>query len=353
MLKITCMKKIFFLSAAVITLSVFFMCSSCKKTTHTPNPTPGNYRMMSYDKISKDNTVDEKYTFTYDANNRVSVIIYSTNDATSFVVGERILFKYVGDSIYKTIYNIKTNKLLESDTFIQNTSGQIIAAYNPGSTYAFQYYGNLMARDTIVYRDSGTTIMAVKTYTSDNADLLANYFDGNLYATFADTGFKASAVVNDTDFSTPFTATWVAGTNQLITPTITFPHTGIASYRDVLTGYDMGGPVSLSAQDGNGVSTRATCVFADDLWASELYLVWPDKTNRTGDYFQLGSFTTYGVNIFPNAHLLRSILNPGKNAYFTYDIDADSKITQTTAVFRDSLTHVKSTVIYRIQYQTY
>jgi hypothetical protein len=329
------MKKILLLSIAAFTLCVISLFPSCKKTQHNPT--------------------DDKYTFTYDGNGRVSEIVFATNSPGAPIVAENMYFTYAGDSIYKTIYETRTNKVLERDTFIINTSNQVISAYNPGSIFNYTYFGNLLAKETNIYRDSGTSITYRKTYTSDNADLLNRYFDGTLTANFSDTGYKSTAVVVDTDFSRPFSATWVEGTNVLIAPSLTITHTGISSFQDVITGYNMGGPILLTATDSHGVSLRGrtAIVVPGDLWAQESFFVWPDLANRTGDYLQLASYTTYGIDIYANAHLVKFITNPGNNTYITYDIDGNSKITQTTAIIRDSLTHNATTVVYRVQYATF
>jgi hypothetical protein len=346
------MKKISLFYIAAVTLIFIVMVSACKKTQHAPNPTPANYRIMSYDKITN-YTKDDKYTFTFDANGRVSLIAFSSNDASDTVQFQNIAFTYAGDSIYKTIYNVVNNKVIERDTFIVNTANQITTVYNPFSVFNFSYYGNLLAKEFDTYRDSGTLISLTKTYTSDNADIYQRFFDGTLNATFADTGFKSLAYINDTDFSTPFSAIWVAGTNVLLTPSMTIEHDGVSSLKDAITGYSGGGPVVLTGLDGNGVHTRAAATVPGDLWATESFFVWPELANRTGDYMGLASLTTYGINIYPNAHLVKFITNPGNNTYITYDIDADSKITQATAVIRDSLTHQATTVVYRMQYITF
>lgn len=331
------MRYNFLLPVALFALICLLVSSSCKKTTHPTLPTPANYRLLSYNKVSNyAYPVTENYSFSYDANNRVSTILYATNDTSGGVVGKRMVFTYYNDSIIKTITNVKTKKLLEIDTFVTNAQGQITSVFMPGISYTYQYYGKLISSSTVTYLDTnklykdGTTVSAVTTYTSDNSDLLTHDYNDNLTATF-------------TNLIPPLVVTW--NVDYGITSVV---H-GTGSSTDVLNGYDRI-PLTVVAKDVNGISD--TGQFPGLIWNKESYYVYPDKTNGIGDYLGLNSFTVYGFNFYQNAHLIKQIVSSGYNRNLSYTIDNESKVTQTVLTVIDSIgfTH---TEIYNIQYETY
>ena len=82
------------------------------------------------------------------------------------------------------------------------------------------------------------------------------------------------------------------------------------------------------------------------------FTFYTDKFNRTGDYLQLNSFLTYGFNFYQNSNLIRTIANVYDTTKLDYVIDADSKITRTTAVTNDTGIY-KTTEVYDLQYETY
>ena len=82
------------------------------------------------------------------------------------------------------------------------------------------------------------------------------------------------------------------------------------------------------------------------------YTFYTDQFNRTGDYLQLNSCLTYGFNFYQNNNLVRSIGYVYDTTKLTYVIDADNKITQTTAITTDT-GYRKTTEVYDIQYETY
>lgn len=86
--------------------------------------------------------------------------------------------------------------------------------------------------------------------------------------------------------------------------------------------------------------------------ATEEYTYYTDLPNRTGDYFQLENISRYGFNFMQNSNLIYTLKTPSSTSTFTYVIDADSKITKTTAKIVDtSKSYVIS--VYDLQYEVY
>jgi hypothetical protein len=77
-----------------------------------------------------------------------------------------------------------------------------------------------------------------------------------------------------------------------------------------------------------------------------------DYVNRIGDYYQLMSFTQYGVGIYQYAKLLRSVTQPTQSTNIVYNIDAYSNITQSTVSIISS-TGIDTTTVYNLQYENY
>lgn len=334
MFKRSSMKKIFSLFFVTVTISSLLLYPSCKKTQHPTKPTPGNYRILSISKRTDSAAKIETYTFSYDASNRLSQVIYTTNDSAtvksgSTSVGTRAVFTYSNDSIYKITTKLRTGAVIDTNIYIKNNAGQIITAYLPGQVIQFEYYGKLLSRRTDKYFHNATSISAIKNYTSNNADFLAWSFDGNLTANFP----NADIV--------PFTVNWV-------TALATTTHTA-TTYTDVFTGYNKL-PITMNFVDAFGHTD--TVSFPGGIRSTESYGVFPDKFNRPGDYLYIESFIMYGVDIYQQAHLTKSVTNTGATTNVTYEIDADSKITTTNAHTIDSLNH---NIIsnYRFQYETY
>ena len=82
------------------------------------------------------------------------------------------------------------------------------------------------------------------------------------------------------------------------------------------------------------------------------YKFYETLLDRTGDYLQLGSFIFCGMNLFQNADLIRSSVSSGYTNEYSYIIDANSKITQTTAVITDSVGNVYN-YTYNLAYESY
>ena len=120
------------------------------------------------------------------------------------------------------------------------------------------------------------------------------------------------------------------------------------------------GPVLSQLVNGSGEATVYTfsegdffkCSSAISFDSSETFVYYKTLNNRAGEYLQLHSFINYGQNIYQYAHLMREITSSGYTTEITYDIDADSKITQTNAVVTDSVGNVYN-YTYNIAYETH
>ena len=354
------MKKIFLINLAVIMVISSVLYTSCKKPFHPAHPTPVNNRLLSYTKFSTTTipgirAVNETFTFYYDAQKRVSQILYSSNDSLRLSDGTQelsITFTYSNNTIYKTTTKVYTATVIERDTFtLDLLSGLITDALTPGAINHFEYFGKLISSTIKKSYDSGTIIYAGLTYTSDNGDLLNSAYNGNLNATFPDSGLldMGGGLLQHASLNPPLTVTW---TDYGSTPVNTI-HAGVPGRSDVLTNYTSGDPVSIKAVDNFGVIAYDTCFWPGGMWPRESFFVYPDLLDRTGDYLQIESYTMYGYNIYQNQHLVRKIIEQnGPTTEITYTIDADSKITQTYVKKTDALYNVYTTV-YKFQYATY
>lgn len=358
------MKKVLLCAAAVFA-AIAFLLPSCKKVSHSTNPTPDNYRLWSYSKVTTKTIIapptitpvtTDNYRFEYDGNNRVSIIYFTSNDSNKLKIGLgnlSIKFTYVSpDTIYKTSTDVNTSNVMERDTFIQNSQGQIVDAYFPNEVHHFLYYGKLLANETVIYRDTSTAVSAHLTYTSNNGDFLNRNFDGNLTVTFPDSGIRASYIpgdpYRDTTLTFPVDVTWTIFSPDGSVVPVTHP--GV-TYTDALSGY-FSNYITVDAVDVNGVRPR-TGYFPAGYPATQFYQIYDQLANRTGDYLQLNSFTIYGVNIYQNVHLLYKISSVYNTTTVDYTIDADSKITNSNVVIKDSV--LKNTVneAYKLQYETF
>lgn len=350
------MRKFYSILTAAVMVFSGVMYTSCKRKIHPTHPTPDNNRLLSYSKFSTSSIpgyvpVTETFTFYYDDNKRVTTIVYSSNDQVRINNGTaqmNIDFTYSNDTIYKTYTAIRIANVVERDTFVTNSSGQIVQAYFPGEAHTFEYFGKLIARDSKTVSDSGTYISGGSTYTSDNGDLLNHVYDGALHAQFPDMGINSITYLHES-LVTPLTVTW---TDFGTSPATIVTHTG-TGYTDDYTGYSSGGQVMVQAIDGNGVIAYDTLFWPGGIWPREQLFVYPDLYDRPGDYMQIESFTTYGVNIYQNAHLIKYIYEQdGPKTEVLYTIDADSKVTQTYVTKTVSETEVYTTT-YKLQYQVF
>lgn len=341
------MRKKYLLHLAATTLIISAIGTSCKKPVHSYNPTPNNVRLQSYTKITSiqlsssnlpPSTINENYRFYYDAGNRLNRIIFTSND--SFNIHKSIDFTYSHDTVFKTTVNVLTKDTTEIDTLVYNSQGQLTSAFTPALTSEYQYFGKLLATFTKTARnDSGTSISAASTYTSDNGDFLAHLYDGNLKVTLP-SGRKA-----------PFRIHWfpyLTTINNIVfysgTPV---PH-HTTGYTDVYTNYNES-PVYFTSEDTTGA--KDSLLYPGSLWRKETYHFYTEQANRPGDYLQLQSFTMYGYNVYQNSHLVESISSQNRHANISYKFDAYNNITQTSVVVVDSVLN-KYTYTYDLQYET-
>jgi hypothetical protein len=324
------MRYVKLLSAAVL-VAGFYLLPSCNKVINPRNPLPEKYKIQSYTKIStlSGATINENYSFFYNSDNRVSNILFTSNDSNNFDKSAR--FEYSNDTIYKTVTRVKTSLVVERDTFIQNSLGQITTAYFPQYYRTFEYFGKLLVRVNETFYNVGyssnTQFKSTVVYTSNNSDFLRN--DGNLS-------------INYPYFSSPIS---VAYTNFNPKAPILVTADGVGN--DLrLNDYIKGGIYITSVDDFGNVDT-ATYPGLD---YKQTFGVFPDQINRMGDYMQLGSFTTYGVNLYQNTHLVKSIYTAVDSSDITYVIDGDSKITQTHIATKDHSGIIRNTAVYKMQY---
>ena len=342
------MRKINLLHRVAIILFCSLIAIGCKKPVHSSNPTPNNSRLLSFTKITTialsssnlpPSTINENYRLYYDNSNRLINITFTSND--SFTIHKSIDFIYSNDTVFKRITNLLNNTIVERDTFIYNSTGQLVTAYTPLLITQFQYYGSLLSTLTVSgVNDSGTTISAVSNYTSDDADFLAHTYDGNLTAKL-----PANRLAPFRTKWYPYAATIL---NQVYFSPAYVPH-HIVGYTDVLTNYNEA-PVLFTSVDTNAVTD--TCYFPGALFRKESYHFYTEMANRVGDYMQLQSLIMYGYNIYQNKHLVESISSTGRHANISYDIDAYNTITQTKVTVVDSVLD-KYYYNYSMQYETY
>lgn len=345
-------KALVLISSAIFLTLCLWGVSSCRKKIIRPTyATPSNVRIASYNEIytvirpGALETITDNYRFVYNGDNRVSQIFYTTNDSDG--ADKNIVFNYVNDTIFKIIRSLKTTNVIERDTFIRNSSWQIIAAYFPNLHYKFSYFGKLLARETIEVSDSGSSLSTSSIYTADNVDFLRRTYDGVLSLKLPDSGYVANPIYHDTAFKPPIEVTWTTLGTTVSTVTRT-----INSYTDKLENYTSGAPVLVQAKDANGVRPHGNLYWPGGMYPIQNYDIHYDLANRPGDYLHIQSFTTYGINIYQNQHLVWKIRNSNDSTEANYVIDADSKITQTNVTITLPK-NLKLSRQFNIQYETF
>ena len=360
------MKKLFSLFVCVLLIACVFMAPSCKKIYHETLPTPTNIRLMGFTKITTRNiiapptaypVVTETYSFTYDNSNRLSMVLYATNDSSQKSAGllnERMTYTYTGSNVYRTVTNFESSSVVEQDTFYLNGYNQLLSSSFPFEAHSYTYQGQLVASQTDVYRDSGTSISATSYFTSDNHDLLHQLFNGTLVAYFPDSGIRPDISPafpgRDSILSYPLSVTWTATVVTLkgIDSTYVFQSTN-SNDGAVLNGYSEN-LEEVSAVDANGIYVRPV-YFPAGLNSSKFFQIYDYLYNRIGDYLQLEAFKTYGVNIYQNEHLIKQMSTPFDTTFVSYDIDAQSKVTDTHVLLKDKLGN-STTIEYKLVYNT-
>jgi hypothetical protein len=362
------MKKLLSFPVAAM-LACLFISPSCRKTEHATNPTPSNVRLLGYTEIITQTIVapirltpviTETYSFAYNSDNRLSLVLFATNDSNQKRLGLldlRAVYTYTGGSISRAVTNLKSTSIVETDIFNQNAFGQLTSAYFPWDSHLYTYQGKLLASQKDIYADTGTTITAYTTFTSDNHDLLNQFFNGTLTANFSDTGLRpvlpVGATVRDSVMTLPITVTWTTYSPTGGTPAVTTHQissfTSSGQLTDNLTGYSQQ-MVRLDAVDPYGIYTRPV-YFPAGLNPRRYFQYYNLLDNRMGDYLQLESFKIYGMNLYDNQHLIKQISTDYDTTFISYDIDGQSKITQTHVLKKDKLGN-RVQMEYKLQYDT-
>lgn len=358
------MKKSLLLSAAAV-IAGMFVYTSCKKVTHPTNPTPADYRLMSYTKTTSKNIimppaiyplVTENYRFEYQGN-VLNAIFFTSNDPAKVAAGiahTKAIFVRRNDTIFKIFTDLNVGTEKERDTFLVNPQGQIIKALFPKEVHEYTYFGKLISNEKVVYRDSGTAITAYLTYTADEGDFFNRLWDGVLTATFPDSGIVAyngtpPYLFHDTTLTTPLKVTWGTIAPNLTVGTV--EHPAVNAFTDQISGFHMY-DITVNAVDAQGVYVR-TGHFPAGYAAKQFYEYYDEMDNRPGDYMQIESYTIYGQNIYQNSHLFSSTSSPYNTTRVLYDIDADSKVTRINATTKDSVLKNTVNVQYALQWEKF
>ncbi|MCD6013567.1 MAG: hypothetical protein K0Q79_3429 [Flavipsychrobacter sp.] len=359
------MKRFLLLSVAVVMAGFLAMQTSCRKSkSHPTKPTPDDYRIMSYTKVKTANIlipltvtpiISENYRFEYSGNN-LSAIFFTSNEQAKVVAGmahTKAVFIRIADTIFKTFTDLNTGSVKERDTFLVNPAGQIIHAYFPTEVRHFTYFGKLIATEQVIYRDTGTELILNLTYTADQGDHYQRLWNETVTVRLPDSGIAPPLTTpylwHDTDLTTPIDITWTTF-NPLGTPT-TVLHANVPGKSDQLSGSNLMFGAVVTGVDKNGVRFR-TEVLPPGYTAKEFYEYYDEQANRPGDYKQIESFTTYGINIYQNTHLFWKASSIHNTTKVTYDIDADSKVTRANVTTKDSLTKNIYNSQYAIQWET-
>ncbi len=136
-------------SSAAAALAAAVLMVSCAKN-HTANPTPSNYRMHSVELVQQTNAgrvYNKLYTFAYDSVNRLSSMVYSSNDTS--IPNMVVYYNYAaGSKVYKTYYQLNDTFLLRTDSLLLNANGQVAREWTPTQQNTFQYYGPTLSQFT-------------------------------------------------------------------------------------------------------------------------------------------------------------------------------------------------------------
>ena len=144
------MKKISLIVVLILISAYLSVFVSCTKN-HVAAPTPPNYRLHSVEVISTINggkLKNENYTFSYDTKNRVIKYVYSSNDTSYPNIDVFYTYIDTASKIFKKYYKLNDTTLIRLDSFLYNTSAQIVAEWTPLSRNQFQYNGKLLVQLT-------------------------------------------------------------------------------------------------------------------------------------------------------------------------------------------------------------
>ena len=219
------------------------------------------------------------------------------------------------------------------------------------STYTLSAASNSTENDNYAFSYDSLNRVSYVTFTTNNP------FKSNKDITFiysADTIYKITtsvtpsiAIEKDTFIVnslgqlaiafTPNTSTTFQYYENLLTKVIT---TNESLQTSVTTTY-----TSVVGDFINGISTAGST-------ANQSFVYYTEYTSRIADYYQLQSFTMYGINIYQYNHLVRSVTQGTQVMTFTYNIDAYSNVTSERAETK-STTGNDTTTVYSFQYENY
>lgn len=227
------------------------------------------------------------------------------------------------------LHDYPNNIRLRNFTKITTFTGNPVLLYE---TYAFGYDGfNRVIKITHTKNDGSSNLVSDLTYRNDSV-------------------YDVTTLVNTTTLWE--IDTFIADKKGLITITYepgnvtTYDYSGILLTRKKMSAGDEKTYTSYNSNLLKGTSNAGT---ANDV----SYTYYTDKFNRIGDYLQINGFQKYGFNFYQNDNLVWKILTSSTTIDLQYEIDADNKITKTTATTMTPAGGVLKTEVYDLQYETY
>jgi len=229
-----------------------------------------------------------------------------------------------------TAFQPTTNYRLESIQLLSSVNGSLPTR----ELYNFYYDNSNRVSHYIYSIDINPTqdVSVFYTYSPESNKIYKNYYS------LTDTLLERSD-----SFATNFNGQII----EAWTPTNHFQYlyNGRQMYEMVSIPY---GNTMFSTTNDNFFRSVSTISYDSNM----TYKFYETLLDRTGDYLQLGSFIFCGMNLFQNADLIRSSVSSGYTNEYSYIIDANSKITQTTAVITDSVGNVYN-YTYNLAYESY
>ncbi len=229
------------LRLAPIFILSFFIFFSCNKKNDL-NPYPDNNRLLNFTKTITTTPplggtpviTNENYRFVYDGNNRVSQIVFTSNDPLR---SNTISYmKYAHDTIYDAIKLVNGN-LVELDTLITDTKGNINITHIAGIETNYQFYGKLLSRIDYfngVHEEftsyNGNFIKAISslgdaynsnyTYYTDQVNRIGDYFQLNSVCRYGLNFYKNNSLIRTAQTPTSLVnASYVIDGDSKITKT--------------------------------------------------------------------------------------------------------------------------------------
>ena len=183
-------------------------------------------------------------------------------------------------------------------------------------------------------------------YFTTNDPLQANTISNLIYRN--DTIYDTTRLINNQVIEVDTFITDRRG--FIVTTYIQGVKTSYSYYLDLLTRIDYAPFTFVNFTSYNGNITQSISSVTNI--ATENYRYYTDMKNRAGDYWHLNSIMRYGNNLYNNSNLVDSLTQEYTRTKVTYDIDADSKITRTTAKIIDTFGTLV-TEVYDLQYEKF